>query len=132
MRPSASDSTPISSLLWALNSPASKLPRLTSSATLASWVTGLMTMKCRLAFRSTNEITKMSVRASMKLLNVSFARWIGTDIGTDTTCAPMTSFIFQPKPLAVPYRSTIVRGADSAVVWHARHAALVIWIGRAR
>ena len=39
---------------------------------------------------------------SMNVRNVSFARRIGTDIGTETTCAPITSWNFHPKPLALP------------------------------
>ena len=38
----------------------------------------------------------------MNALNVWFARAIGTAIGTDTICAPITSSIFQPKPFAGP------------------------------
>src|SRR4029453_7589760 len=66
----------------------------------------------------------------MNAVNVLCARSIGTVMGTDTICAPMISSIFQRKPLAGPYRSTIVLGAASTVVWHGRHAAFLIWIGR--
>ena len=68
----------------------------------------------------------------MNVRKVWLARAIGTDIGTDTICAPMTSLSFQPKPLAGPYRSIMVLGAASTVLWQTRHAPLVIWIGRAR
>jgi hypothetical protein len=52
-------------------------------------------------------------------------------MGTDTTCAPITSFSCQPKPLAGPYLSISVRGAASTVLWQARQAALVMRSGRA-
>ena len=38
----------------------------------------------------------------MNTFQVASARASGTVIGTDTTCAPITSFSFQPKPLAGP------------------------------
>ena len=51
-------------------------------------------------------------------------------MGTETICAPMTSFSFQPKPLALPYRSIIVAGAAAGVEWHDRHSGSVMRIGR--
>ena len=54
---------------------------------------------------------------------------IGTDIGTDTICAPTTSLSFQPNPLLGPYALTSEAGASSGVRWQARHFGSLIWIG---
>src|SRR5437763_1162672 len=102
IRPSASVSTPISSLLFDRNSPAPMLPRLTSSATLDSRVTRLITIRYSIAFSRTIISRNTSASMIMNVRNASFARAIGTAVGTETTCMPMTSFSFQPKPLALP------------------------------
>ena len=78
------------------------LPRLTWSAIAASRVTRRITIVYSITLSSTNIATNTTASDSMNVRNVSFARAIGTDIGTETICAPMTSFIFQPKPFALP------------------------------
>ena len=45
---------------------------------------------------------KTPVSEIMKTLKVSLARLMGKVMGTDTICAPTTSFSFQPKPFAGP------------------------------
>ena len=75
---------------------------------------------------------KTPVSDSMNVLNARLARASGTSVGTETTCAPMTSFNCQPKPFASPYRSRMVAGAACTVLWQTRQAGLLIWMGRAR
>ncbi len=50
--------------------------------------------------RSVRAKTPASVARSVR--KASFAIFTGRDIGTETTCAPMISFSFQPKPLFGP------------------------------
>jgi len=102
IRDSASVSTPISSLLFVLNSPASMLPRLTWSAMRESLVTRRMTIVYSMMLSSTITSTNTPSSDSMNVRNDCVARAIGTAIGTDTTCAPMMSLSFQPKPLELP------------------------------
>lgn len=50
--------------------------------------------------RSVNAKTPASVPRSVR--KAWFAIFTGSDIGTETTCAPMISFSFHPKPLLGP------------------------------
>jgi len=96
-------STPISSLLFTTKSGASMFsPWLTWSASLDSCVTGRITMYHSIRLSATKMNANTAVSDTMKVLNAALARAIGTSVGTDTICAPITSFSFQPKPLAGP------------------------------
>ena len=52
--------------------------------------------------RITNSTANTTVSELMKVTKARLALRIGRSIGTDTICAPMTSFSFQPKPLFGP------------------------------
>ena len=52
--------------------------------------------------RITNSTTKTTASELMKVTKAWLALRIGRSIGTDTICAPITSFSFQPKPLVAP------------------------------
>ena len=43
-----------------------------------------ITIECSMTLSRMNVTTKTSVKSSMKTLNVWFARWIGSALGTDT------------------------------------------------
>src|SRR5258706_135798 len=53
-------------------------------------------------FRMMNSAAKTPPSEAMNVWNARFAFWIGNDIGTETSWAPMTSFNCQPKPLSEP------------------------------
>ena len=131
MRLNAAPSVAISFVPVSENSGMAKSPVLTESAERAMVMIGRTIIQFSITLSTTNRSAKTANRHAINVTNARFAFSIGTDIGTETTCAPMTSFIFHPKPLASPYSVSIDRGAAAGVLWHTRHSPLATWIGRA-
>jgi hypothetical protein len=63
---------------------------------------GRMIMSESITFSTMKVTTKIAASEDMNTLKASLALWMGSDIGTETTCAPMISMCFQPKPLLSP------------------------------
>ena len=130
MRLNEPASEAISSRPRSTNSGASMLPRLTSLAIADIRRIGFTMTKCSSRFSSTIVTANTANNAARYTMNASLARSRATRIGTETICAPITSPSFQPKPLAVPYRSIIEAGAADGVEWQVRQFLSVIRIGR--
>src|SRR5262249_48354523 len=92
-----------SSLPAAGKSPASSLPRLTSSARRDRRTTRRTTMNRSMRFRNAKTRKKIPAIDETNIQKALSARRMGSAMGTLTICAPMTSWSFQPKPLAGPY-----------------------------
>ena len=78
------------------------LPVEICSAASDSCVIGSHDERVSIMFRITNSTTNTAASELMKVKNARLALRIGSAIGTETICAPMTSFCFQPKPLLGP------------------------------
>ena len=83
-------------------SAASRRPLEICSAAWERRVIGSTIRSVSITFRITNSTAKTTVSELMKVTKAWFALRIGRSIGTETICAPMISFIFQPKPLFGP------------------------------
>jgi hypothetical protein len=110
----------------------SSLPRLISSAACDSERMGRVISICIITFMTISTTANTPASDSMKVRHKARPRAIGCASGTETNSAPITSFMVQPKPLAVPYLSVTVAGAAAGVLWHCMHAASVMRLGRAR
>ena len=61
------------------------------------------TISCvSIMLRITNSTANTTASELMKVTKARLALRIGRFIGTETICAPITSFSFQPKPLFGP------------------------------
>src|SRR6185295_20008828 len=105
--------------------------RLTRSDSAESLLTGWITSFHNIRFSVRPISRNTALNRPTTTHNAWSARLSGTDIGTDTTCAPIGSVMFQPKPLFGPYLSISVCGAAATVLWQRRQAGLLILIGRA-
>jgi len=72
------------------------------SAASESCVMGSMMSCVSIMFRITNSKANTTASELMNVTNARLALRIGSPIGTETICAPMISFSFQPKPLLGP------------------------------
>lgn len=79
-----------------------KSPTLTLSVAADMLAIGRMMIQDNIRFSATNTATNTAANESMNVTNVRLAFSTGTLIGADTTCAPMISLCFQPKPLFEP------------------------------
>ena len=94
-------------------------------------IAGRTTTSQIMMFSTTPTSTNTPSSEPMKTRKASSARCSGSAIGTDITCAPITSLSCQPKPLAGPYLATMLAGAASTLLWQRRQAASVMRSGRA-
>src|SRR5271170_5112158 len=74
-------------------------------------------------FSTTRVRRAIKISAVMEDRSASWAAAKGNAMGTDTTCAPTTSFSCQPKPLELPYCLMIEAGATCGVLWHCKQEA---------
>ncbi len=68
---------------------------------MISWI-GFRMTKCISTFSTTSITTNTALSDPTKASSERLARLSATLIGTDTICAPITSFSCQPKPLLLP------------------------------
>ena len=89
---------------WLLNrtSGTSRFPVETASAIRESRRIGRRIENQRSTFRSTRIRRNTPTRETSIARCAWDARWSGTDIGTETICAPMISWSFQPYPPEMP------------------------------